>query len=66
MEAGMEPTTSGQVTDPVAFTREHLQMIAAVWIDAAKRTLGPYVEKAPAPIAKYLKPLTSTGTAPAT
>ena len=62
----MEPTTEpGQVTDPIAFTREHLQMIATVWMDAAKRVLTPYVEKAPAPIAKYLKTFTGQGTAPA-
>ena len=63
----MEPTSApGPVTDPIAFTREHLQMIASVWIDAGKRALAPYVEKAPPAIAKYLKPLTGTGTAPAT
>lgn len=52
----MEPTT-----DPIAFTREHLQLIATVWIDAAKRTMQPYMEKAPAPIAKYLKARTGMG-----
>jgi hypothetical protein len=56
----MEPTT-----DPIAFTREHLQLIATVWIEAAKRTLQPYVEKIPAPVAKYVKARTSMD-APAT
>jgi hypothetical protein len=52
----MEPTT-----DPIAFTREHLQLIATVWIDATKRTIQPYMEKVPAPIAKYLKARTGNG-----
>ena len=63
----MEPTTDpGQVTDPIAYTREHLQLIASVWLAAAKRTIGPYVDKAPAPIAKYVKARTGLGVAPAT
>lgn len=56
----MEPTT-----DPIAFTREHLQLIATVWIEAAKRTLQPYMEKVPAPIARYVKARTGM-VAPAT
>jgi hypothetical protein len=57
----MTPTT-----DPIAFTREHLQLIATVWIDVAKHTLRPYLEKVPAPIAKYLKVRNGRSTAAAT
>jgi hypothetical protein len=57
----MEPTP-----DPIAFTRERLQEIAAVWIDVTKRKLVPLMDKVPAPIAKYLKARTGMTDAPAT
>ena len=56
----MEPTTDpGQVPDPIGFTRERLQQIAEVWIGVTKRKLAPYMDKVPAPIARYLKARTA-------
>ncbi|HMI90882.1 MAG TPA: hypothetical protein VK509_05935 [Polyangiales bacterium] len=54
----MEPTP-----DPIVFTRERLQEIAVVWIDATKRKLAPLMEKVPAPIARYLKARAGSGDA---